>query len=66
VVEHALPALKTGGLLIYSTCSVFKAENEAQVNWMQDELGLTLLQQQYVTGYSVQADSLFVALMQKL
>jgi 16S rRNA (cytosine967-C5)-methyltransferase len=65
VVEHALPALKTGGLLIYSTCSVFKAENEAQVNWMQNELGLTLLQQQYVTGYSVQADSLFVALLQK-
>ncbi len=65
IVEHALPALKAGGLLIYSTCSVFEAENEAQVNWMQEALGINLLQQQYVTGYSLQADSLFVALLQK-
>lgn len=65
IIEHALPALKPGGWLVYSTCSIFSAENEQQVEWMNKVLNLDLQQEHYVTGYQHRADSLFVALLQK-
>ena len=65
IVQHALPALKPGGFLVYSTCSVFTAENEAQLEWMQKSFHLQLHQQYYVTGYEDRADTLYVALLQK-
>ncbi len=34
ILEDALPALKTGGLLFYSTCSYSKEENEDIVDWL--------------------------------
>lgn len=40
IVADVLPALKTGGYIIYSTCSYSVVENEAQVEWMEKELGL--------------------------
>jgi 16S rRNA (cytosine967-C5)-methyltransferase len=30
------PLLKPGGIMIYSTCSIFKDENEAQIAWFVD------------------------------
>ncbi|WP_336517708.1 methyltransferase RsmF C-terminal domain-like protein [Pollutibacter soli] len=34
ILEDALPSLKSGGLLIYSTCSYSKEENEDIVDWL--------------------------------
>lgn len=39
ILADIWPALKEGGILIYSTCTYNKDENEGNVVWMQDELG---------------------------
>jgi 16S rRNA (cytosine967-C5)-methyltransferase len=33
ILKALWPLLKSGGLLLYSTCSVFKDENERQIEW---------------------------------
>jgi len=38
ILADAWPALKKGGILIYSTCSYSKEEDEEIVEWMNDEL----------------------------
>jgi 16S rRNA (cytosine967-C5)-methyltransferase len=40
IVSAAVSYLKPDGYLIYSTCTLNPAENEAQVLWMQEHLGL--------------------------
>ncbi|WP_126973514.1 RsmB/NOP family class I SAM-dependent RNA methyltransferase [Gynurincola endophyticus] len=66
IVKNILPALKKGGCLAYCTCSVFLPENERQLQRMQDKFGLKLIHQQLITGYENKADSLFIALLQKV
>jgi len=39
IVADAWPALKGGGILIYSTCSYSQRENEDILEWLQRELG---------------------------
>lgn len=61
-----LPAvLKSGGYLLYCTCSVFASENEEQVAWLQREFGFSLCKQALLEGMDESADTLFVALLQK-
>lgn len=43
IVEDAWDALKTDGILIYSTCTYNREENENTVNWICSELGAELL-----------------------
>lgn len=40
ILAESLPSLKTGGILMYSTCSYSKEENEEIVDWLIDEHGL--------------------------
>jgi 16S rRNA C967 or C1407 C5-methylase (RsmB/RsmF family)/NOL1/NOP2/fmu family ribosome biogenesis protein len=40
ILSESLPALKTGGLLFYSTCSYSIEENEEIVDWLIKERGL--------------------------
>jgi 16S rRNA (cytosine967-C5)-methyltransferase len=65
IVENVSANLKSDGHLLYVTCSVFKKENEENVAIFHDEYQLDLLQQQYLKGYEMQADTLFVALFKK-
>lgn len=39
ILADALPALKPGGYLVYSTCSYSVDENENIVDWLMNELG---------------------------
>ena len=43
IVADIWPALKAGGLLIYSTCTLNKLENEENIAWMQQTLGAEIL-----------------------
>lgn len=43
IVEEAWQCLRTGGLLIYSTCTFNKHENEENVRWIVDQLGAEIL-----------------------
>ncbi|HEV7331401.1 MAG TPA: Fmu (Sun) domain protein [Flavisolibacter sp.] len=40
ILADALPALKEGGLLVYSTCSYSVEEDEAIMDWLTEEMGL--------------------------
>jgi len=65
IIENALAYLKGDGDLLYITCSVFKKENEDNVVFFQEKYKLNLLASEYLKGYEIQADTLFVALFKK-
>jgi NOL1/NOP2/fmu family ribosome biogenesis protein len=41
ILSDVLPALKEGGILIYSTCTYNEAENEDNLVWLSSEFGVT-------------------------
>ena len=43
ILQAIWPALRPGGLLIYSTCTYNMKENEENVRWIRDELGADIL-----------------------
>lgn len=43
IVQDVWDTLKPGGLLIYSTCTFNKKENEENIRWICDELGADIL-----------------------
>ncbi len=65
IVANTIPYLKQNGYLLYITCSVFKKENEDNVDFIQDKLGLELLESRYLKGYDIGADTLFAAMFKK-
>ncbi len=66
IVRNIIPAIKDGGYFLYITCSVFEAENEAMVAFIQANSKLILIEQQLIKGYAEKADTMFVALFQLL
>lgn len=62
IVANTIPYLKENGYLLYITCSVFKKENENNVDFIQNKLGLQLLESRYLKGYDLGADTLFAAM----
>ncbi|MDO3624925.1 RsmB/NOP family class I SAM-dependent RNA methyltransferase [Mucilaginibacter sp. BT774] len=61
IARNVVKYLKPGKPLIYITCSAFKAENEANVDFLAKEVGLKLEQQIILKGYESKADTMFVA-----
>lgn len=43
LLKNIWPALREGGILIYSTCTYNREENENRVQWIQEELGAELI-----------------------
>jgi 16S rRNA (cytosine967-C5)-methyltransferase len=64
VISKSVLLLKDNGVFIYITCSVFKQENEQQVDFIRNK-GLRLLQSSLLKGYHEQADTLFIAIFKK-
>lgn len=64
ILKNIAPLLKKGKLLIYITCSVFKEENEEQINFAKQN-GLKIENIVLLKGYNHEADSMFVARMIK-
>ena len=65
IAVNVLQHLKTGGRLIYITCSVFESENEDMVKEIVAETGLQLMQSQLINGIDIHADSMYMAVLQK-
>jgi len=66
MAANLLPYLKPGGVLVYVTCSVFEAENEQVVRFLETEHGLTAEKTETIKGYGDRADSMFVAKLRPL
>jgi 16S rRNA (cytosine967-C5)-methyltransferase len=65
IVSTVTTRLKPGGHLLYITCSIFREENEACIDFIQEQFQLRLLKKELLTGYDHRADTLFAALLQK-
>jgi len=61
IVTNLIPDLASGGILVYSTCSVFKKENEEITTLIRDESGLQEMGMENIKGYDQRADTLFAA-----
>ena len=61
ILEKVIPALNEKGWFVYITCSVFREENEAAVEFILANSSLRLEQKKVLTGYHQKADSMFVA-----
>ena len=47
ILADVWPALRQGGLLVYSTCTFEEAENDANVEWTASELGAEVIDYEY-------------------
>lgn len=65
ILRNLLPKLAAGGYLLYITCSVFKKENEENIDWLLQQFPLKSIRLETLNGYTNKADSMFVALLQK-
>ncbi|MBL7812182.1 MAG: hypothetical protein JNL57_08160 [Bacteroidetes bacterium] len=65
IVAHALPFLKPGGRLIYLTCSLFRAENSENVEWLSQNHSLQVLEQGFSGGAALDADYIYYASLVK-
>ena len=54
ILADVYPALKEDGVLIYSTCSYSKQENEVISDWLSDEFGMESLKLQLDQSWGVQ------------
>ncbi len=65
IVSNAISHLKPGGYLVYITCSVFKKENENNVEYLVNELGMEEVDSGLLKGYDQKADSMFVSVVKR-
>lgn len=61
IVTQAISKLLPGGKFIYLTCSVYKNENEEQVEWICKQFNLQVQDQGYLSFASIGGDTLFGA-----
>lgn len=61
IIQNITGGMKMRTPLVYITCSVFKEENEMNVEWIKANAKLSLVQSGYVEGTDKGADTLFAA-----
>jgi 16S rRNA (cytosine967-C5)-methyltransferase len=61
ILTHIAKSLAPGSSLIYSTCSVFKKENEEIAAFLRENFGLQQDLMENIKGYDQQADTMFAA-----
>lgn len=66
IIARVADHVKANGCLIYSTCSVFKKENEENVQMIAESFSFKIESQQYFKGYSQRAETLFAAVLRKV
>lgn len=61
ILKNSLKFLKDTGVLYYITCSIYQKENEDNMKYAQEQLGLELISSEYFNGPKHNADSMFFA-----
>ncbi len=64
ILSNIIDYLKPEGHLLYITCSVFRKENEMQVDHLL-KMGMRLVSQTLIKGYLKKSDTMFAALLKK-
>jgi NOL1/NOP2/fmu family ribosome biogenesis protein len=66
IIADIWPALKPGGILIYSTCTYNKRENEENLDWISRRLGAELLEEpRRLMPHQVKGEGFFIAALRK-
>ncbi|HEX5001222.1 MAG TPA: hypothetical protein VFW78_01895 [Bacteroidia bacterium] len=65
ILENVWPLLKSGGTLVYITCSIYMAENEDVIEKFCNSTHAVQVSMQSVSGAGRAADTLFVATLKK-
>ncbi|NLX41344.1 MAG: rRNA cytosine-C5-methyltransferase [Bacteroidales bacterium] len=65
IVSAIWPALRSGGFMIYSTCTFNTLENEENVAWMVSELGSELIEQHRFLPGEERGEGFFIAILRK-
>ena len=66
ILNQALPLLKSGGRLVYSTCSIEAEETTQQIqNWLSQHPECTLISQKLLLPGEQNCDGAFAALIEK-
>tara|TARA_R110002096_G_scaffold324349_5_gene518429 strand:- start:1778 stop:2944 length:1167 start_codon:yes stop_codon:yes gene_type:complete len=66
IVTNVVSKIKENGFLLYSTCSAFREENEDNLQFFKEHLGLEVEESSLLKGYDKNADTMFVALLRKI
>lgn len=65
IVSNLVSHLKPGGQLLYITCSVFRKENEENIEFFKKEYQLVEVKRELFTGYDKKADTMFASLLRR-
>jgi 16S rRNA (cytosine967-C5)-methyltransferase len=66
ILHNTIPYLASGGYFLFSTCSVFQQENEANTACILDENNqLEIVSEIYLKGYEQKADTMYGVLFRK-
>ena len=65
ILRDILPTLKPDGLLVYSTCTFNRFEDEEQVQWLQSEYNLTLLEERHFFPGHDRGEGLYIAALRR-
>jgi len=65
ILRAALPALCGGGMLVYSTCTFNRFEDEEQVAWLAAEYGLEVLEERHFFPGRDRGEGLYMAALRK-
>ena len=65
IVSDIWTALRSGGFIIYSTCTFNTLENDENVAWMVSELGAELIEQRRFLPGEERGEGFFIALLRK-
>ena len=65
IIGHIAPRLSPGACLVYSTCSVFRKENEEMAAYIRDGWGLKMEKTENLKGYDQRGDTLYAARFRK-